>query len=118
MGHEIDIEEKINLSEGLTSIRKILNCEIAATETYREVILRLTEDSETWKLKNLLKDHEEAVNYWKAQVKTSNEHNDLLNNFTISASQKSYIKTVLIPAHETHLKHLEGMTGHAFKLSR
>lgn len=45
-------------------------------------------------------------------------YQNLLHNSSISAAQKSYIKTILLPAHETHLKRLERMSSHALELAR
>lgn len=142
-----------------SEIENILSCELAAAEAYREVIAMLDPSSETWKLELLMHDHQDAVNYWKTQVKTP-DHNtrahlawskvlkkilsktnpdrdtaafknlrdgelleaklysDLLNNSSITAAQKSYIKTILLPAHESHLKRLERMSSHALELAR
>lgn len=142
-----------------SEIENILSCELAAAEVYREVIALLDPSSETWKLELLMHDHEDAVSYWKTQVKTSDQnthahlvwskvrkkilsktnqerdpaafknlrdaelsetklYKDLLNNSSITAAQKSYIKTILLPAHESHLKRLERMSSHALELAR
>jgi hypothetical protein len=45
-------------------------------------------------------------------------YQNLLNNSSITAAQKSYIKTILLPAHKSHLKRLERMYSHALELTR
>lgn len=143
-----------------SDVETVLISEIAATDAYREVLLKIGEHTEKWKLEHLLHDHEDAVSFWKSQMyfhpslfedltsvwakslrpflsKTglSNPglaikglrdgemyekkmYENLLNKNSMTASQKSYIKTVLLPAHESHLKRLEGIAMHALALAR
>ncbi len=157
---EISAIEISDTHDECAEVHKILSCEIAATETYREVISVLEGSSETWKLEQLMHDHEDAVLYWKSQIRSpqlhlsqsssawskvikailsktkiekvthaidklkdaelseTNNYKNLLNNSSITASQKSYIKTILLPAHESHLKRLERMSSHALELTR
>lgn len=153
--------ELTHLHNNLDSdVETILISEIAAMNAYREVLAKMDEDTEKWKLEYLLHDHEDAVTYWKSQmhfhpslfeditsiwakslrpflsktglnntavaIKGLREgemyekkmYENFLKKNTISASQKSYIKTVLLPAHENHLKRLEGMNLHTMALAR
>ena len=161
MGYREVLEsEAVTTNAENREIENILSCEQAAAEVYREAIAVLTDHSASWKLELLKHDHEDAVSYWKTQVKALPAQNhrshlawakvlkkilsttslaqvttvfeklhdgelsetklykDLLNNSSITAAQKSYIKTILLPAHESHLKRLERMLSNSLELAR
>lgn len=53
---------------------------------------------------------QEIISYLK-QIESRElaTYNDLLNSFEIEPGQRSYIKTVLLPAQKDHLKQIEGI---------
>jgi hypothetical protein len=67
---------------------------------------------------NLERDSAAFKNLRDAELSETKLYKDLLNNSSITAAQKSYIKTILLPAHESHLKRLERMLSNSLELAR
>jgi hypothetical protein len=134
----------------VSEIASILRGEISATEAYRQVLEKLAADPEVRRLEKFLREHQEAVDYWTAQLSDEGFdpevssgfwgraveafvataqvlgntlavsalregelhglkiYRDMLNSRQVSATQKSHIRSVLLPIQEAHVQRLEG----------
>lgn len=55
-------------------------------------------------------DDQEIIEHLRAiETHKLGTYKDLLNSFEIEPSQRSYIKTILLPAQQEHLKQIEGL---------
>lgn len=88
------------------AIDEILRGEISATEAYEQVMKKVTDDPEIYRLRQFKLDHENAVQYWKKEARISGkipEHDSSIWGTVVEA----FIGTSKLIGEETALRALK-----------
>lgn len=111
--------QEIDLKENSTKLRKILRNHQDAVVYWREQGGEMDSDIlEIYQNFNLIKNDDAKTNENQSlfkklknlELKELSIYKDLLNSFKLEPSQKSYIKTILLPAQREHLRQIEGIS--------
>lgn len=111
--------QEVDLKENSTKLRKILRNHQEAVVFWREQGGEMDSDIlEIYQNYNLIENDDDKTNENQSlfkklknlELKDLSIYKNLLNSFKLEPSQKSYIKTILLPAQKEHLRQIEGIS--------